>query len=85
MIKRLAEEGISTILVEGGARTARSFLEADQIDEVMLFRSRAELGGNRVPALAGMPLSSIETSKRFGRIERRRFGSDILSVYKRIR
>lgn len=84
-IKRLGQEGLSTILIEGGARVARSVVEADLVDTVMLFRSSADMGDRRVPALAGMPLSAIEASERFGRIERRRFGSDMLSVYRRIR
>ena len=57
------DEGITRLLVEGGARVARSFLEADLVDEVMLFRSPAALGGDIVPALAGLPLSAIEASR----------------------
>jgi diaminohydroxyphosphoribosylaminopyrimidine deaminase/5-amino-6-(5-phosphoribosylamino)uracil reductase len=84
-LARLAGEGITRLLVEGGARVARSFLEADLVDEVMLFRSAKALGGELVPALAGLPLSFIEASNRFRRTERRRFGSDVLSRYERRR
>jgi len=82
-LNRLAEEGITRLLVEGGARVARSFLEADLVDVIMLFRSPNALGGRLVPALAGLPLSAIEASERFRRLERRRFGADMMSFYER--
>jgi diaminohydroxyphosphoribosylaminopyrimidine deaminase/5-amino-6-(5-phosphoribosylamino)uracil reductase len=85
VLKRLGEAGITRLLVEGGAKVARSFLEAGLVDEVMLFRSPHPLGGDLVPALAGQPLSTIEHSARFRRIDRRRLGDDILSRYERIR
>lgn len=81
----LADEGLIRLLVEGGAAIARRFLESDLVDEVMLFRSPNALGGNIVPALAGLPLSTIEASRNFRRIERRRFGSDMMTRYERVR
>lgn len=82
---RLKEEGITRVLVEGGAQVARNFLYGDLVDEVMLFRSPNPLGGDVVPALADLPLTFIEASARFRRIERRRFGPDRMSVYERVR
>ncbi len=84
-LTRLAGEGITRLLVEGGARVARSLLEADLVDEVMLFRSPVPLGGHSVPALAGLPLREIEASEKFRRIERRMFGPDRMTRYERTR
>jgi diaminohydroxyphosphoribosylaminopyrimidine deaminase/5-amino-6-(5-phosphoribosylamino)uracil reductase len=72
---RLADEGITRLLVEGGAQVARSLLEADLIDEIMLFRSPVTLGGQIVPALAGLPLSALLHCGRFQTVERRTFGA----------
>jgi diaminohydroxyphosphoribosylaminopyrimidine deaminase/5-amino-6-(5-phosphoribosylamino)uracil reductase len=83
VLRRLAEEGVNRLLVEGGAHVARSFFRADLVDEAMLFRSPEKLGGKLVPALAGLPLSFVEASGRFRCIERRRFGADIMSRYER--
>jgi diaminohydroxyphosphoribosylaminopyrimidine deaminase/5-amino-6-(5-phosphoribosylamino)uracil reductase len=82
---RLKDEGITRLLIEGGAAVARRLLESDLIDEVILFRSPHALGGKIVPALAGLPLSTIESSERFRRVERRRFGPDMMSRYERAR
>jgi diaminohydroxyphosphoribosylaminopyrimidine deaminase/5-amino-6-(5-phosphoribosylamino)uracil reductase len=82
-LTRLAEEGLTSVLVEGGAKVARALIEADLVDEVLLFRSPSALGGNLVPALAGLPLSTIEASPRYVRRERRHFGPDVMSRYLR--
>ncbi|MBA3516257.1 MAG: bifunctional diaminohydroxyphosphoribosylaminopyrimidine deaminase/5-amino-6-(5-phosphoribosylamino)uracil reductase RibD [Rhizobiales bacterium] len=82
---RLSDEGITRVLVEGGARIARAFLEADLVEDVLLFRSSVVLGGNVVPALAGLDLAEIENSDRFRRTERRMFGADRMSRYERAR
>ena len=74
---------MTRLLVEGGARIARAFLQSGVVDEVILFRSPKALGGDLVPALAGVPLSEIEASPGFRRIERRTFGADRMSRYER--
>jgi diaminohydroxyphosphoribosylaminopyrimidine deaminase/5-amino-6-(5-phosphoribosylamino)uracil reductase len=82
---RLGSEGITRLQVEGGARVARGLLEADLVDEVALFRSPVVLGGDAVPALAGLPLSDVECSGRFRPAERRTFGADRMTRYIRTR
>ena len=84
-LETLAGEGITRLMVEGGARVARSFLEADLVDEIMLLRSPRKLGGDIVPALAGLPLSGIERSPHFRRVAERRFGMDRMRRYERVR
>ena len=79
---RSSQAAASTrILIEGGAKPARAFLDADLADEVMLFRAPTEIGDQGVDALAGLPLSTID--QRFRLIERETLGSDVLSVYGR--
>jgi diaminohydroxyphosphoribosylaminopyrimidine deaminase/5-amino-6-(5-phosphoribosylamino)uracil reductase len=82
---RLGSEGVTRLLVEGGAQLAKGMLEADLVDEALIFRSPAAIGGEIVPALAGLPLSEIERSERFRRVERRVFGADRMSRYERTR
>jgi diaminohydroxyphosphoribosylaminopyrimidine deaminase/5-amino-6-(5-phosphoribosylamino)uracil reductase len=82
-LHRLKERGVTKVLVEGGASVARRFLESDLVNEAVIFRSPRTLGGEIVPALAGLELSFIEASERFRRIERRRFGADMMTRYER--
>jgi len=44
-LKKLAEMGISSILIEGGAETFTHFLKGNLVDEVMIFMSPKVYGG----------------------------------------
>jgi diaminohydroxyphosphoribosylaminopyrimidine deaminase/5-amino-6-(5-phosphoribosylamino)uracil reductase len=83
VLDRLGGEGVTSVLVEGGAKVARSLLQAELVDVVLLFRSPVALGEGAVPALAGIPLSAIEASPRFRRVRRRKFGADMMTIYER--
>jgi len=82
-LEALAGEGITSLFVEGGARTAASFLDADAVDEALVFQSNAAIGERGIPALADRPLSAITGSEAFSRVARRRFGPDVLTCYQR--
>ena len=78
---KLAERGVSRVLAEGGARLARSLLEAQLVDEVRLFRSPKVLGPQGVDGFAGLPFDQVMAAFRRGGEER--LGDDVLSVYVR--
>lgn len=84
-LSTLAGLGITRLFVEGGAKIAGAFLAAGLLDEAILFRSPAALGGDVVPALEEMPLETITGSAEFRLVERRRFGPDRMLRYERVR
>jgi diaminohydroxyphosphoribosylaminopyrimidine deaminase/5-amino-6-(5-phosphoribosylamino)uracil reductase len=49
----LARLGITSVLVEGGAHIARSFIDADAVDEIVVYVGAILAGGTGLPALAG--------------------------------
>ncbi len=75
----LGARGINRLMVEGGARVARSFLEAGLVDEFHLYRSAKPLGPDGVAALAGLPLD--QALQPFRIREQERLGADVLTVY----
>jgi diaminohydroxyphosphoribosylaminopyrimidine deaminase/5-amino-6-(5-phosphoribosylamino)uracil reductase len=75
----LAARGINRLMVEGGARVARSFLEAGMVDQFHLIRSKATLGTQGVDALAGLALE--EALQPFALLDQEMLGSDLLTVY----
>ncbi len=75
----LGRQGINRLLVEGGAMTARSFLDAGVVDEVQIFRSPDCVGAGGVDALAGLDLDSA--LQPFALREEERLGPDRLTVY----
>lgn len=75
----LGSRGINRLMVEGGARVARSFLEAGLVDQFHLIRSPRVLGPEGVDGLAGLPLE--QALQPFAAIEQETLGSDLLTVY----
>jgi len=80
-MEQLGERGINRLLVEGGSHICQSFLEADLVDEVQLYRSPAIIGPQGIDAIADTPLSTLE--KRFRTAQKEVLGTDTLTVYER--
>ncbi|MGH6853882.1 MAG: bifunctional diaminohydroxyphosphoribosylaminopyrimidine deaminase/5-amino-6-(5-phosphoribosylamino)uracil reductase RibD [Aestuariivirga sp.] len=80
-LAELAKEGINRLLVEGGAKVARSFLETGLVDDIHLFRSTRKIGPQGVDALAGVTLE--KALMPFVLFEQETLGADSLSVYER--
>ncbi len=80
---RLAAEGVTRLLVEGGPATARGFLEAGLADEVIIMQ-----GDKSVPEDASaLPfvdkgLDLVTGSPAFVQSERRKAGPDTITVYR---
>jgi diaminohydroxyphosphoribosylaminopyrimidine deaminase / 5-amino-6-(5-phosphoribosylamino)uracil reductase len=77
----LAGQGINRLLVEGGSRLFRSFLDAELVDEIHIFRSQTTIGPQGVDAIFGMPIPELE--KRFKLSPPETLGTDTLTVYER--
>jgi len=78
LLQRLAREGVLQLLVEGGARTAKAFLDAGLVDRLVLYVAPAlACGDDGVPVVAGPGARSIGDFRRWrlGRVER--FGEDV--------
>jgi diaminohydroxyphosphoribosylaminopyrimidine deaminase/5-amino-6-(5-phosphoribosylamino)uracil reductase len=58
-LERLASEGITTVLVEGGGVLAAALLRADLVDELHWFAAPAWLGGDARPALAELGIARL--------------------------
>jgi len=82
-LQELGRQGVNLLMVEGGAKIARSFLEADLIDEAILATAPMEIGEQGVDALAGMALSHIEAQGRFILESRQTLGQDVVKHYLR--
>lgn len=80
-LKMLYQEGICSLLVEGGAELTASFIKAKMIDQVYLFVSGKIIGSNQAPAWSGetgiISLKDVPQLS-FDRIEK--IGEDLLIV-----
>ena len=68
-LERLAGQGFTRVLAEGGAEVASSLVSEDLVDEMVLFRAPVVVGPNGVRALAGYALSAIERSPRYRQVD----------------
>lgn len=74
---------INWLLVEGGAKTAASFLQAGLVDRLLLYRAPIIIGGG-LPAIADIGLEKLgEAHGQWRRTDRRELGQDMLEIYDR--
>ncbi|MBT1515933.1 bifunctional diaminohydroxyphosphoribosylaminopyrimidine deaminase/5-amino-6-(5-phosphoribosylamino)uracil reductase RibD [Bradyrhizobium sp. SRL28] len=80
----LADNGVTRLLVEGGARVAASFVAANLVDEIWLLRGPDAIGTGGIPALDALPLSAITGSSAFKTRASEPLGKDTLTIYERV-
>lgn len=77
--------GVDHLLIEGGAQAASSFLHADLIDRLLLYRAPILVGGGK-SGLIDIGLTSLdEAHGRWRLLDSRMLGSDRLDLYERAR
>jgi diaminohydroxyphosphoribosylaminopyrimidine deaminase/5-amino-6-(5-phosphoribosylamino)uracil reductase len=76
-------EGVDHLFVEGGAETAASFLRADLVDRLLLYRAPILIGDGR-PAICDIGLTRLgDAHGRWRLHDSRSLGSDRMEVYER--
>lgn len=77
ILRILFENNISSVLIEGGAITAQTFLDQKAVDKVVLFRSTIKLGDDRISAP-----DFKKYLADFTKIEQAEFGKDNYSEWR---
>ncbi|MDG9792378.1 bifunctional diaminohydroxyphosphoribosylaminopyrimidine deaminase/5-amino-6-(5-phosphoribosylamino)uracil reductase RibD [Brucella anthropi] len=74
----LAAQGISSVLVEGGAGVAKSFLDEGLVDRLAIFRAPVEIGSE-----FGVAVDGLEThiADKFKILRQARYGDDAYAEY----
>jgi diaminohydroxyphosphoribosylaminopyrimidine deaminase/5-amino-6-(5-phosphoribosylamino)uracil reductase len=80
----LHDNGISTLLIEGGGTLAASFLRLEMIDVIEWFRAPIILGGDGRNCIGNLGLEDMALAKRFNRVRVKELGDDIYERYERI-
>lgn len=78
----LRDEGVESVLVEGGGQLAGALLAGDLVDRLYWVQSPLWLGDG-VPAVTGLPGTSLDLAPRWRVTERRALGEDTLLVVDR--
>ena len=73
------------VLVEGGAGAASSFLAADLVDRLVIYRAPILIGGGK-PGLNDIGLTALSDAHgRWRTVDSRMLGADRLDIYERVR
>ena len=80
----LRQEGVKSLLVEGGGQLAGALLAGAWVDRYYWLQAPLWLGDDAVPALAGLPSRELEQAQRWRVVERRALGEDTLVVLDRL-
>ncbi len=81
MAKDIASRGMLHILVEGGPTLARSMLEANLVDEIVVYVGAILAGGGGAAPFAG-GFESISAATEMALIDVARFGPDVRLTYR---
>jgi len=83
VLKTLAGEGITRVMVEGGPTVAANLVKADLIDEAVLLRSDKEIGADGIDALTDLPLRVLTQSVNLALCGTEQLGADRAEFYER--
>lgn len=84
LVTDLHARGRRHLLVEGGPRLAASFVDADLVDEVLVYLAPLILGEGR-SAVAGGRIATLAQARRLELRETRRLGPDLALRYRIVR
>ena len=85
VLETLAMRGITRLLVEGGPQVARAFLDADLIDEAVIYQGPKPAGADGLTPFAGEGLDRLTASGHFTQRDARSFGPDRMTWWRRDR
>jgi diaminohydroxyphosphoribosylaminopyrimidine deaminase / 5-amino-6-(5-phosphoribosylamino)uracil reductase len=82
-LETLAGRGITRVLVEGGPTVARAFLDADLIDEAVIYQGVKPVGQDGLMPFVSEGLDRVVASGHFTQVEARSFGPDRMTHWRR--
>jgi diaminohydroxyphosphoribosylaminopyrimidine deaminase / 5-amino-6-(5-phosphoribosylamino)uracil reductase len=80
VLERLAERGITRLMVEAGPILAAAMVKADLVDKAVLLRSPKPIGPDGIDALEGLPLAALTDAPRLELIRTEMAGEDTIEL-----
>lgn len=81
VLAELSRRNITRLMVEGGARTAQAFVDADLVDELWLFDCEPAIGEGGVAPLDGLSLDALRESPNLRTHLNEMVGADRLTIF----
>ena len=83
VMSKLAERGLTRVLVEGGSHLSAALLRDDLIDRIYWFRAPGIIGGDGLPVAAPFGIGHLDAMVKFTRDDVVMLGHDDLEIYSR--
>jgi diaminohydroxyphosphoribosylaminopyrimidine deaminase/5-amino-6-(5-phosphoribosylamino)uracil reductase len=83
-LETLATRGITRVLVEGGPSVARAFLDADLVDEVVIYQGANPAGADGLMPFVNEGLDLLTAIGHFTQVQSRSFGPDRMTAWRRM-
>ncbi len=80
LLALLAQRGVSSLMVEGGARVASDLLARGLVDRIHLYDSSVTIG----PGGISSPITADHLPAGFVRVDERKVGADRLQIFERL-
>lgn len=80
-LRKLKMKGFNSLMVEGGAGLAASFLGAAFVDRLVIFQAPMILGTGSLNAFSGIAAQSVEGAPRFRVIRSATLEDDLMTTY----
>lgn len=83
-LSALGDEGITRLMVEGGAQIATALLRLGLVDELCWFRAPSLIGGDGLPPFGDLGVSAMDEIAAFRTVSRTPVGDDMLDIFVRV-
>jgi diaminohydroxyphosphoribosylaminopyrimidine deaminase/5-amino-6-(5-phosphoribosylamino)uracil reductase len=81
-LRALGGRGITRLLVEGGAGLVAAFLRARLADRLVWVHAPLVIGGEGIPAIAGLDLAALADALAFERLSTETIGDDVMTTFR---
>ena len=81
-LRKLATEGLTRIMCEGGATLAASLIQANLVDEIVAFTAGKAIGNDGTDAIGSLGVSAIKDAVQFEQVHSNRIGHDLMTVWR---
>jgi len=78
LMVELARDGVTSVLIEGGAEIFASALEAGIVDKVLLFVAPKIMGGDSKSVIGGRGIEKLSQAINLRRLEAKKIGDDLM-------
>lgn len=81
LLRKLADEGITRVLCEGGATLAASLIADGLVDKLVMFSAGVVIGIEGTPVIGALGTGPLSDAPRFELSDSRQVGNDVMSLW----